>query len=331
MKIDKRKRSFLFRSGLFCLLLLLFYNLSACSDAEKKPEDRKEEQTESVFFTGIRDRYVCIGESIDYLYGVSAFSETGENCTEDICVDASGVVLDVKGEYELTYWMEAEDGKRIEEKCRIFVNTKEENMEQVLKDKKPSLVAIQSQIPTGTERGSGFLIDENENEFFIMTNAHVVEEARQVQIFLFDGTKVTGKVSAKKESPDMAIVTIPKSAISKETQKYLQPVSLYQQAVEEQDNRLVGYLCLKEDGTIRFQRVGNVISWQEELWAVEYPVVEYTCVNEFGASGSAVFDCYGDLVAMVLGTSREEENQYWGIRVQSLLAFWQEVTGCNKE
>ncbi|MCL4465432.1 MAG: trypsin-like peptidase domain-containing protein [Chloroflexi bacterium] len=65
--------------------------------------------------------------------------------------------------------------------------------------------------------GSGFIIDKNGD---ILTNNHVVEDARRIEVTLYDGTKVKGELVGRDPSVDVAVVKINVSADK------LQPVTM---------------------------------------------------------------------------------------------------------
>lgn len=70
---------------------------------------------------------------------------------------------------------------------------------------KPAVVAIDAR----TSKGSGIIVAKN----FVLTNAHVVADVYRVKIRLSSGTIVTGYVAARDEDEDIALISMPETAI----------------------------------------------------------------------------------------------------------------------
>jgi putative serine protease PepD len=81
----------------------------------------------------------------------------------------------------------------------------------------PAAAVAKALLPTvvelrqGSGLGSGFVYDKNG---YIMTAAHVVEDADQVQVRLYDGTKLTGKVVGTDELNDVAVVKVDRTGLA---------------------------------------------------------------------------------------------------------------------
>jgi S1-C subfamily serine protease len=71
----------------------------------------------------------------------------------------------------------------------------------------PTVVEIRQ----GSGLGSGFVYDKNG---YIMTAAHVVQGANQVDVRLYDGTQLTGKVLGTDELNDVAVVKVDRTGLA---------------------------------------------------------------------------------------------------------------------
>src|SRR5215218_771710 len=71
----------------------------------------------------------------------------------------------------------------------------------------PTVVEIRQ----GSGLGSGFVYDKNG---YIMTAAHVVQGADQVQVRLYDGTRLTGKVLGTDQLNDVAVVKVDRTGLA---------------------------------------------------------------------------------------------------------------------
>jgi putative serine protease PepD len=80
----------------------------------------------------------------------------------------------------------------------------------------PAAAVAKALLPTVVEirhdngLGSGFVYDSNG---YIMTAAHVVEGVDQVDVRLYDGTKLTGKVVGTDETSDVAVVKVDRTGL----------------------------------------------------------------------------------------------------------------------
>jgi putative serine protease PepD len=83
----------------------------------------------------------------------------------------------------------------------------EEPAAAVAKALLPTVVEIRQ----GSGLGSGFVYDERG---YIMTAAHVVQGAEQVQVRLYDGTKLTGRVLGSDEINDIAVVKVDRGGLA---------------------------------------------------------------------------------------------------------------------
>ncbi|MDE6128661.1 MAG: S1C family serine protease, partial [Lachnospiraceae bacterium] len=70
----------------------------------------------------------------------------------------------------------------------------------------------------GEASGSGIIVGENENEILIATNYHVVEDAKKLMVHFIDDTDVEAIIKGTDEDMDLAIIAVPKTSLSEETQ-----------------------------------------------------------------------------------------------------------------
>jgi putative serine protease PepD len=81
----------------------------------------------------------------------------------------------------------------------------------------PAATVAKALLPTvveirhGSGLGSGFVYDRNG---FIMTAAHVVEGTDQVEVRLYDGTELTGRVVGTDELNDVAVVKVDRTGLA---------------------------------------------------------------------------------------------------------------------
>lgn len=66
--------------------------------------------------------------------------------------------------------------------------------------------------------GSGIIIGSNENDLLIATNYHVIEDTTSVKVILADGTTHNVTVKGSDADADLAILALPLSGLTRETQ-----------------------------------------------------------------------------------------------------------------
>jgi len=81
-----------------------------------------------------------------------------------------------------------------------------------------------SQDATGS--GSGFILGENDQELFIATNNHVVEGANKIEITFIDEKKAQATTKGTDATADLAVVSVQKSALKKDTLNNIKIASL---------------------------------------------------------------------------------------------------------
>ena len=354
----------------FVMISSIFFCCISCNIDTK--EERQEEsftnyqeaeETELLepYFLGIKDFYVVQGNSVDYQQNIEAIGRIGENITTDIWIDASNVILDEIGSYELIYTVEDLRGNKVQKSCHVYVKTAEEiqnliynhkisvetayiigaenpydggvfqnsDIETVLEAMEPAFVRVFFENEKESSIGSGFIIEITEETIFIFTNAHVVNNQKEVEIYFYNGRCVTGQVMAVKDSLDMAVIEVNMEAFSQNFINTLRTVHIdeeYWKELKKDVSISIGYRCLNEKGILKYQETGELINKEEILWAVDSPVTKYTMKNQQGASGSAVLDSSGNLITMVLGTSKEEGiEENWGVRLVDILQFYREI------
>ncbi len=102
----------------------------------------------------------------------------------------------------------------------------------------PSIVAITNMTTTkyynffgsyerdSEGRGSGIIFEETEKELLIMTNYHVVENSKSLQITFENGTIVEGGIKGTNSSSDLAVVAVPLSELEEETRETIRVARL---------------------------------------------------------------------------------------------------------
>lgn len=69
--------------------------------------------------------------------------------------------------------------------------------------------------------GSGIIVGENDDEYLIVTNDHVIEDAKQVEVTFIDGESVSVAVKGSDSATDIAVLAAKKSDIKDSTRSSL--------------------------------------------------------------------------------------------------------------
>lgn len=74
--------------------------------------------------TGVADKTVNVGDTVDYMTGVSSVGDRGEDLTGAIKVDSSAVNTNAAGTYQVTYSVTEPNGYTQTATCKVTVNEK---------------------------------------------------------------------------------------------------------------------------------------------------------------------------------------------------------------
>ena len=74
--------------------------------------------------TGVTDKTINVGDTIDYMAGVSSVGDRGEDLTGAIKVDSSAVNTNAAGTYQVTYSVTEPNGYTQTATCKVTVNEK---------------------------------------------------------------------------------------------------------------------------------------------------------------------------------------------------------------
>ena len=115
------------------------------------------------------------------------------------------------------------------------------DVSEVVDEAMPSIVAITSKTIinsgkfgpfysnggyTAEGSGSGVIISENDNEIFILTNYHVVEDATELSVKFIDDKSYDATIKGVSERRDIAVVSVSKKSIDSETLKQIKIATL---------------------------------------------------------------------------------------------------------
>ncbi len=181
----------------------------------------------------------------------------------------------------------------------------------IVENAMPSMVSIDCKITetynyfgrdysqNATGSGSGFLIEENENELFIATNNHVVEGAKSIEITFIDGTKAEATTKGTDAAADLAVVSVKKSDLKKDTMKQIRVASL-----GESDNVKLGEMVVAIGNALGYGQsvtVGYVSAKDREVTVSSgetMVLLQADAAINPGNSGGALLNLKGEVIGI---------------------------------
>lgn len=317
------------------------------------------------------DYYLAINSEIDYMEGVTAFDEKDGTLTDKVVVDASAVDMSKPGNYNIKYYVEDQYGfsATTEYMIRVYerqdlqdlINTgkidrhnqriigaynlydggiyENDDVSAVLKDMKPAFVCLKKDYSNGgSSRGSGYIVEINDTEIVICTNQHVAGSYKQMDVYFYDATKVTGEVigtgARACSDKDIAFVKVKRSDLSEEFLDTLKTVHIdegYWNGLSGQPNIAAGLSCVFTDGSIWHEKTGKVTekkSIMSEPWKNYGLLTHITAQLRPGTSGSAILDGHGNLVAMAVAHGQVDGvTKYFAVPLDNIISTYEKYIG----
>lgn len=179
--------------------------------------------------------------------------------------------------------------------------------ESVIKKVSPSVVSIQTQLSNGVAAGSGAIIDANNG--YIITNNHVVKDAKTIYVTLSNGQIYEGTLKGSDATTDIAIVklnTVPKGlqAVSFADSDTLQ-VGQPTMAV----GNPLGYANSASTGIISaLNRPVSVSSDGNAQDAVVTNAIQVDAAVNQGNSGGPLFNASGEVIGITSSIASVSNN-----------------------
>ena len=199
------------------------------------------------------------------------------------------------------------------------VNVKSEgvyitDVSEVVDEVMPSIVAITSKTIISSGRfgpsffgsssytaegaGSGVIVAENDDEIFILTNYHVVENSDELSVKFIDDESYDATVKGVSERKDIAIVSVSKKIISNETLKQIKIATL-----GDSDNLKVGNGIIAIGNALGYGQsvtTGVVSALNRIVSGDEYSqeMIQIDAAINGGNSGGALLNSKGEVVGI---------------------------------
>lgn len=120
-------------------------------------------------------------------------------------------------------------------------------LENTLMEMRPALAALRDE--GGNTMGSGFILELKENEIYICTNRHVIEDYDNWEVEFFDGTKAVGIKEGISQVYDVGIVRVKTADIPERLQRQLFAVEVDLNCWKELNGQQleVGFVSMYQD------------------------------------------------------------------------------------
>ncbi len=281
---------------------------------------------------GMKNYYVVPGTTLDYLEFISASDIIDGDVTKNVYVDASDVDLSSVGSYELSYICEDSYGLSSSENVTVnvmesmdiqeLINThkihrlneiivgaynlydigyyEDKTIDEMLEIMHPTTIRITN----NSGYGSGFILEISDEEIIIGTCQHVVKKQDTVGIYFFDGTNVVGTVAGTLWNEDIGFVSVKREDVSQELLDQLYTVHInkgYWDDLENEADLAVGVRCINDKGSVWRDKTGKLVyksSHGDMQYRSLYNATRITADLFSGASGSNVFDIYGNTIGV---------------------------------
>lgn len=146
--------------------------------------------------------------------------------------------------------------------------------------------------------GSGIIIGRDDDYLFILTNYHVVEGAKELEVVFVDDESVEAIVKGYDKDNDVAIVLVPLEDIKDETLEQIQEIT-----VGSSDNLRIGDPCIAIGNALGYGQsvtVGYISALEREITVSDgrITVLQTDAAINPGNSGGALVNMNGELIGV---------------------------------
>ncbi|MBE6157346.1 MAG: trypsin-like serine protease [Firmicutes bacterium] len=187
------------------------------------------------------------------------------------------------------------------------------DVSEVVDEVMPSIVSITSKTVISSGRfgpsfynesyttegaGSGVIISENDDEIFILTNYHVVEDSTELSVKFIDDKSYDAKVKGISERKDIAVVSVSKKSIESDTLKQIKIATL-----GNSNDLKVGNGIIAIGNALGYGQsvtTGVVSALNREVSTDEYvqDMIQIDAAINGGNSGGALLNSKGEVVGI---------------------------------
>ena len=188
------------------------------------------------------------------------------------------------------------------------------DVSEVVDEVMPSIVAITSKTVINSGRfgpsfygngnneiegaGSGVIVSEDDDEIFILTNYHVVENSSELSVNFIDDKSYDAKMKGVSERKDIAIVSVSKKSINNDTLKQIKVATL-----GDSNELKVGNGIIAIGNALGYGQsvtTGVVSALNREVTTDEYTqdMIQIDAAINGGNSGGALLNSKGEVIGI---------------------------------
>ena len=187
------------------------------------------------------------------------------------------------------------------------------DVSEVIENTMPSIVAITSKTLVNSGNfgpnffnnnrytegaGSGIIIAENEENIFILTNNHVVENSSELTVQFIDGTSSDAKIIGTSEHKDVAVISVPLKNLTNDTLNNLKIAT-----IGESTDLKVGNGIIAIGNSLGYGQsvtTGVISALNREVTTDNYTIamIQIDAAINGGNSGGALLNSKGEVVGI---------------------------------
>ena len=147
--------------------------------------------------------------------------------------------------------------------------------------------------------GSGVILKKTDDELLIVTNNHVVEDSKELQVTFIDGTTVDAAIKGTDSSIDIAVIAVPLTDIPEDTLKEIKVATLH-----DQEDLKAGQGVIAIGNALGYGQtvtVGYISALDREIQAENTTysnLIQVDAAINPGNSGGALLNMDGELIGI---------------------------------
>lgn len=146
--------------------------------------------------------------------------------------------------------------------------------------------------------GSGIIIGQSRKELLLVTNEHVISDARKISVMLDDGSEYVAELKGSDVNSDLAVMAIPLSQLSRETKAHIRIASF-----GDSDNLQTGAMTIAIGNALGYGQsttVGYVSATDRTITVnnVERSLIQTDAAINPGNSGGALLNVRGEVIGI---------------------------------
>ena len=171
----------------------------------------------------------------------------------------------------------------------------------------------QGEVASGS--GSGIIVEEDDANYYIVTNNHVVADADKIEVTFVDEKIVQAKVKGNDPDNDLAILTVEKKAVTEETKKKIAVAKM-----GDSDKVRVGEVAIAIGNSLGYGQsvtVGYIgaLNRKLELENGTMEAIQTDAAINPGNSGGALLNIHGDVIGINSAKLAAEEVEGMGYAI----------------